>query len=144
MATLVGHDGNYCCLPLTRGFERIHAAIDSSAAYDTDASVSCEKTVDATGGMTAGDKTTCPLQWTEHGTLRLCANSWCAASTYSMEQKPTRTCSKKAHTEARDARCLHGSELMQSIFSTYYQGRCAHRAGSRRPGSQTVTKKPVS
>ena len=41
--------------------------------------------VDATGGLTTGDKTTCPLQWTGHGPLRPCANFWCAPSTYSNE-----------------------------------------------------------
>ena len=28
---------------------------------------------------------------------------------------------ENAHTEARDARCLHASELKQSIFSSHYQ-----------------------
>ena len=50
---------------------------------------------------------------------------------------------ENAQTEARDARCLHASELKQSIFSHHFQGD-AHRAGSKRPGSQTVTIKPVS
>ena len=81
-----------------------------------------ESSVDATRGLTTGDMTTRPLQCTEHGTLRPCANFWCAASTYSMEQKPTRTCSKKTHTQARDARCPHASELKQSIFSSHDQG----------------------
>ena len=56
--------------------------------------------------------------------LRPCANFWCAASTYSMELRPTKTCSKKTHTQARDARCLHTSELTQSIFSTHDQEMC--------------------
>ena len=43
-----------------------------------------------------------------------------------------------AHTEARDARCPHVSELKQPIFKSL-PGRCAHQAGSKRPGSQTVT-----
>ena len=47
-------------------------------------------------------------------------------------------------TEARDARGPHASELKQSIFSSHYQGRCAHRAGSKMPGPQIVRKKPVS
>ena len=55
---------------------------------------------------------------------RRCANFWCAASTYSIKQKPTRTCSKKTHTH-----CPQASELKQ---------------WSKRPGSQTVTKKNLS
>ena len=35
----------------------------------------------------------------EHDTLRPCAKSWCVAFTCSMEQKPTRTCSKKTQTQ---------------------------------------------
>ena len=46
---------------------------------------------------------------------------------------------ENAHTEARDARCLHASELKQSIFLKSLLGRCAHRAGTKKPGSQTVT-----
>ena len=44
MATLVGHDGNYCCFALTRGFERIRAASsEERAPYETDGSASCEE-----------------------------------------------------------------------------------------------------
>ena len=45
---------------------------------------------------------------------------------------------ENAHTEARNARCPHVSELKQSILKSL-PGRCAHRAGSKRPGSKTVT-----
>ena len=49
---------------------------------------------DATGGITTGGRTTCSLQWTWRGD-----NFWYAASTYSMEHRPTKTCSKKTHTQ---------------------------------------------
>ena len=43
MASVVGDYGNYCCFVLTRGIERTRAATsDTRAAYDTDASASCE------------------------------------------------------------------------------------------------------
>ena len=40
---------------------------------------------------------------------------------------------ENAHTEARDARCLHASEHKQSNFLNSLPGRCAHWAGSKRP-----------
>ena len=103
-----------------------------------------ENKADATGGITTSDKTTCPLQWTEHGTLRPCANFWCAASTYSMEQKPTRTCSKKTHTQRQGTLVVYTQVSSSSQFSQVITREMSHRAGSKRPGSQTVTKKPVS
>ena len=57
----------------------------------------------------------------EHGTLRYCANFWCAACSCSMGARYSMACSKKTHTH-----CPHACELKQ---------------WSKRPGSQTVTKK---
>ena len=124
-------------LALTRGFERTRAATsEERAAYDTDAS---DKRYNTTS-----DKTTCPLQWTEHGTLRPCANFWRAASTYSMEEKPTRTCSKKTHTQRHGTLVVYTQVSSSSQLSQAITREMSHRAGSKRPGSQTVTKKTQS
>ena len=82
---------NHCCFALTRGFERLYAATSEKRAQ--------MRQPRATSGVTTGGRTTFSLQWTGRGTLRPCATFWCAASTYPVEQKPTRTCSKKTHTQ---------------------------------------------
>ena len=79
---------------------------------------------DATGGTTIGGKTTCSLQWTGRDTLRHCANFWCV-SAYSMEQRPTRTCSKKAHRQR------HGTLVVYTQVSSCSQfSQVIHRADS--------------
>ena len=133
MASLVGHDGNYCCFALTRGFERTCAATSEKNAWLTTQirqPPARENLVDATGGTTTGGRTTYSLQWTRRGTLRPCATFWCAASACSMGTRHSTTCSKKTHTQRHgDARCQHASEL---------------KRWSKRPRSQTVTKKNLS
>ena len=75
--------------------------------------------VDAKGVTTTGDKTTCPLQWTGHGALRPCVNFWwCGVHVLDGTETHEDMFEENAHTEARDARCLHASEHKQSIFST--------------------------
>ena len=98
-----------------------------------------DNTVDATSGVPTGDKTTCPLQWTKHGTLLPCPNFWCAASTYSMEQKPTRTCSKKTHAQRHGTLVVYTQVSSSSQSSQVITREMSHRAGSKRSGSQTVT-----
>ena len=98
MTSLVGHDGNYCCFALTRGFESFDAATSENARGLRHRYVSLlkkENKVDATGGITTGGGTTYSLEWAARGTLRPCATFWCAASACSMGTDTQRRVQRK-------------------------------------------------
>ena len=63
-----------------------------------------------------------------------------AASACSMGTRHSMTCSKKTHTQRHGTLVVHTQVSASSQFSQVITGRCAHRAGSKRPGSRTVTR----
>ena len=126
---MVGDYDDYRCFVLTRGFERTCAASsEDRAAYDTDTSASCE------AKQSRCDRR-CNYRWQDHVLAAvdwawyiapLCKLLLCGVHVLDGTETHEDMFEENAHTEARDARCLHASELKQ---------------WSKRPGSQTVTKK---
>ena len=134
MATLVGHDSNYCCFALTRGFERIHAASsEERAACETDASASCEEKQgrrDRRSYHRRPDDVPAAVDWA-WPTAPLCQLLVCGVHVLDGTETHKDIFEENAQTEGRDARCLHASELKQSIFSSHFQGDVHTKLGQR-------------
>ena len=100
-------------------------------AYDTDTSASCEgkqSRCDRRCNYQWQDDVPAAIDWTWHIAL-LCQLRVCGVHVLDGSETHEDMFEENAQTEARGARCLHASELKQ---------------WSKRPGSQSVTKKNLS